>query len=117
MHSGVRECRMEHPLTERTVTNRTPPPETEVAVPEGVQKARAAFLRDYPALHADPRTRGRFVVYHQDQRVGVAWTYRAAIDEVNRLNLPNGEYLVMEVTAESEAWERVGAVEGEIDPD
>ena len=99
------------------MTNHTPPPETEVGVPEGVQKARAAFLRDYPALYADPGTRGRFVVYHQDQRVAAARTYCAAIDEVNRLNLPNGEYLIMEVTPESEAWERVGAVEGEIDPD
>lgn len=98
------------------MTNSTPKSEaSEAVVPEGVQKARAAFLRDYPALYADSKTRGRFVVYHQDRRVAVARTYRAAIDEVNRLNLPNNEYLIIEVTPDSEAWERVVSVEGDVD--
>jgi hypothetical protein len=89
---------------------------SEAVVPEGVQKARAAFLRDFPALMADPKTRGQYVVYHQDRRVAVARTYRAAIDEVNRLNLPDEEHLIIEVSPESEAWERAGAEEAEIDP-
>jgi hypothetical protein len=93
----------------------TEPKSAEIEVPEGVRKARAAFLRDYPALHADRKIRGRYVIYHQDRRVGVARTYRAAIDEVNRLNLPDGEYLIIEVSPGSEAWERVVAVEGDID--
>jgi hypothetical protein len=89
---------------------------SEAVVPEGVRKARAAFLRDFAALMADPKTRGRYVVYHQDRRVAVARTYRAACDEADRLNLPDGEHLVVVVSPESEAWERAGAEEAEIDP-
>jgi hypothetical protein len=100
----------------QAVTELTPEPKaSEVVVPEGVRKARAAFLRDFPALMADPKIRGRYVVYHQDRRVAVARTYRAAIDEVNRLNLPDGEYLIIEVSPGSEAYERVVAVEGDLD--
>lgn len=99
------------------MTDLTPKPNaSEVGVPEGVQKARAAFLRDFPALFADPKIRGRHVIYHREQRVGVTRTYSSAIDEVNRLNLPDGEYLIIEVTPDSEAWERAGAEEAEIDP-
>lgn len=99
------------------MTNSTPISEaSEAVVPEGVQKARAAFLHDFPTLFADPKIRGRFVVYHQDRRVAVTRTYSSAIDEVNRLNLPNEEYLILEVTPSSEAYERVVAVEGELDP-
>lgn len=89
---------------------------SEAVVPEGVQKARAAFLRDFPSLMADPKIRGRYVVYHQDQRVAVARTYRAACDEADRLKLPDEEHLVIEVSPDSEAWERAGAEEAEIDP-
>jgi hypothetical protein len=88
---------------------------SDFVVPEGVQKARAAFLRDFPTLNADPKIRGRYVVYHQDRRVAVTRSYGAGIDEVNRLNLPNGEYLVLEVSPDSEAWERVVSVEGDVD--
>jgi hypothetical protein len=105
-----------HP-TERTVTDLTPKPNaSEAVVPEGVQKARAAFLRDFQALYADRKIRGRFVVYHQDRRVAVARTYRAACHEADRLGLPDGEHLIIEVSPGSEAWERAGAEEAEIDP-
>jgi hypothetical protein len=89
---------------------------SDFVVPEGVQKARAAFLRDFPTLNADPKIRGRYVVYHQDRRVAVARTYRAACDEADRLNLPDGEHLIIKVSPDSEAWERAGAEEAEIDP-
>lgn len=98
------------------MNNLTPKSEpSQAVVPEGVQKARAAFLRDYPSLYADPKIRGRHVVYHQDRKVAVVRTYRNGIDEVNRLNLPDGEYLVLEVSPDSEAWERVVSVEGDLD--
>src|SRR5262249_35067760 len=116
MLSGCLECRMGYQPAERAVTNHTPQPSTsEVVVPEGVQKARAAFLRDYPALFADRKIRGRFVVYHKDQRVSGARIARAACHEADRLGLPDGEHLVIEVSPGSEAWERVVSVEGELD--
>ena len=89
------------------MTNLTPEPNaSEAVVPEGVQKARAAFLRDFQALYADPKICGRFVIYHQDRRVEATRTYSSAIDEVNRLNLPDGEYLIIEVSLGSEQYER-----------
>jgi hypothetical protein len=97
------------------VTELTPKPKaSEIAVPEGVRKARAAFLRDFQALFGDPKIRGRHVIYHQDRRVGVTRTYSSAIDEVNRLNLPDGEYLIIEVSLGSEQYERAVADEAEI---
>jgi hypothetical protein len=91
------------------------PQVTEAEVPEGVRMARAAFLRDFQALFADPKIRGRFVLYHKDQRVAVTRDVLAAIDELNRLNIPDGEYFIVEVSRASEKYERVAAVEGDID--
>lgn len=81
----------------------TPEPKSsEAVVPEGVRQARAAFLRDFDALYADPKLRGRYVVYHRDRRVAVAKTFRAALNEAyHRLSLPEGEFLVHKV---STAW-------------
>lgn len=98
------------------MTELTPEPKTsESDVPEGVREARAAFLRDFPALIADRKTRGQFVVYHRDRRVAVARTYRAGCKEADRLNLPDAEHLIIEVSLGSEAYERVVADEGDLD--
>lgn len=84
------------------MTELTPEPKaSEVVIPEGVRQARAAFLRDFDALYADPKLRGRYVVYHRDRRVAAAKRYRAARDEAERLKLPDGEFLVHHVTT---AW-------------
>ena len=93
----------------------TPEPKSsEVVLPEGRRQARAAFLRDFDALYADPKIRGRFVVYHRDRRVAVAKKYRAALDEAyERLKLPEEEFLVFEVSIDSVEFERVAAVGGE----
>lgn len=98
------------------MNNLTPKSEpSQAVVPEGVQKARAAFLRDYPSLYADPKIRGRHVVYHLDRRVAVTRTYRAGCNEADRLGLPDGEHLIIEVSPDSEAWERIVSVEGDLD--
>src|SRR5438874_13143088 len=47
-------------------------------VPEGIRQARAAFLRDFPALLADRATRGRYVIYHRDRRATVTPHYRTS---------------------------------------
>ena len=101
------------------MTELTPEPKaSEAVIPEGVRQARAAFLRDFDALFADPKIRGRYVVYHRDRRVAVAKTFRAACDEAyERLNLPDGEFLVLKVSLDSAKYEAVVAVEGELDPD
>ena len=95
----------------------TPEPATsDFVVPEGVQMARAAFLREFPALFADPKIRDRYVVYHKDRRVAVARKYRDAVHEADRLSLPDGEHLVFEVSLGSHAFQQIVAVEGEINP-
>jgi hypothetical protein len=53
-------------------------------VPEGIRLARAAFIRDFPALIANRRTRGKYVCYHNDVCVAVTNNYVDMIDEVNR---------------------------------
>lgn len=93
-------------------------PETKASddfvIPEGILQARAAFLRDFAALHADRKTRGRFVVYHRDRRVAVTRDYWAAIREVNRLDLTPGEYRIFEVTPGDFDYESRHTPDGEL---
>ena len=48
----------EHPLA--TITG------TPTDVPEGIRRARAAFLRDFKKLIADSKTRAKYVCCHND---------------------------------------------------
>lgn len=89
-------------MTEQTV---------EPLVAEGVIRARAAFLRDFAALDADKKTRGKFVCYHNDQLVLVNKDYRALLDEFYAKNLPENATLVVDVTLASEREEREFAIE------
>ena len=91
------------------------PKASEAVIPEGVRQARAAFLRDFDALFADPKIRGRYVVYHRDRRVAVAKKFRAARDEAERLNLPDGEFLVHQVSTAWAAEEREAKLEDDLD--
>ena len=92
----------------------TPPTtSTESVVPEGIRRARAAFLRDFPALMADRKTREKFVCYHLEKLVAVTKTYLRMLDEVIRLNIPRDSWLVFQVTPGDEEYEKVVAVEGE----
>ncbi len=102
---------------ERAVTEHTAEPKSSNdVVPEGRRQARAAFLRDFDALYADPKLRGRYVVYHRDRRVAVAKKYRAALDEAyERLKLPADEFLVHHVTTAWAAEEREAKVEDDLD--
>jgi hypothetical protein len=83
---------------ERAATELPPAPPAEVVVPEGVRRARAAFLRDFPTLLADRKTRGRYVCYHNDTLVAVTKDYWAMIDEVVRRNIPEDASLIFKVT-------------------
>ncbi len=99
------------------MTELTPDPKApDAIVPEGVRQARAAFLRDFDTLFADPKIRGRYVVYHRDRRVAVAKKFRAACDEAyERLNLPSGEFLIHKVSTAWAAEEREAKVEDDLD--
>src|SRR2546423_42638 len=78
----------------------------EDLVPEGVIRARAAFLRDFPKLYADKKTRGKFVCYHNDELVLVNKDYRAIEREAAARNIPMNASLIAEVTPGDEADQR-----------
>ena len=84
-------------------------------VPEGIVKARAAFLRDFPALMADRKTRGKHVCYHNDELVAIHKDYFKLVQEVYSRNIPANASLIVEVSPESERMEQIFAVEGEWD--
>jgi hypothetical protein len=61
-------------------------------VPEGIRRSRAAFLRDLPALLAQPRYDRWWAAYHGDQRVGLAPTDEGLIRECLRRGLRPEDY-------------------------
>ena len=87
---------------------------TPQLVPEGIVRARAAFLRDFPALMADRKTRGKYVCYHNDKVVAVHKDYFKLVQEVYARKIPENAWLIVEVTTESERMEQIFAVEGEL---
>ena len=87
---------------------------TPQLVPEGIVKARAAFLRDFPALMADRKTRGKHVCYHNDKLVAIHKDYRKLVQKMYARGIPDNAWLIVEVSAESERIEQIFAVEGEL---
>jgi hypothetical protein len=88
--------------------------ETPTDVPEGVRRARAAFLRDIASLLADPTRRGTFVCYHRDALVAAHRDYTALVREVTARQIPTDESLIFEVVPAAEAEERAIADESEL---
>lgn len=86
-------------------------------VPEGIRRARLAFLRDFSILIGSVKTRGKFVCYRHDQLVAVANDYRSMIDVVIAHDIPEDEYLIIEVAPGADRGQRLYAEEAEIDPD
>src|SRR4051794_36461993 len=95
-------------------TNNAPEIRPEDLIPEGVIRARAAFLRDFPKLFADKKTRGKYVCYHNDELVLVNKDYRAIEREAGARNIPLNESLIVDVTEGSEAMEREFAEEDKL---
>lgn len=86
-------------------------------VPEGIRRARAAFLRDFDNLVADRKTRGKFVCYHNDIMIAVHSTYRGAAQVLLKNNIPENEFLIIEVTPASAHEEQLFAHDGAFDSD
>lgn len=61
-------------------------------VPEGIRRARAAFLRDLPALLAQSRYDRWWAAYHGEERVGLAPTDEGLIGECLRRGLRPEDY-------------------------
>lgn len=84
-------------------------------VPQGIRRARAAFLRDFPALISDRHIRGNYVCYCNDERVAVNSDCLAMIGVVNKLNLPEDAYLIIKVIPGEDRIQQLFADEGDID--
>jgi hypothetical protein len=46
------------------------PDQVPADIPPGLLRSQQAFWRDLPGLLKDHRTRGKWVAYHRDERVG-----------------------------------------------
>ena len=86
----------------------------EVVVPEGVVRSRVAFLRDFAALYADRKTKGKYVCYHEDKLVAINKNYFALLREFYATNMPENASLVVQVTPEAELEERAFLEEAEL---
>ncbi len=84
-------------------------------VPEGIRRARAAFLRDFPVLIADRRIRGKYVCYHNDERVAVNSDYFAMIRELVARNIPENASLIIEARPGEDRIQQLFADEGDMD--
>ena len=88
-------------------TPNVPTAEPAFEIPEGIRRAKAALRRDLPELLADRRNRGKWVCYWLERRVGIGRDYLALIREVNRLDIPDGEFVLDKID------ERAGSDEEE----
>jgi hypothetical protein len=95
----------------------TPYPFTshEIEVPEGIRQSRLAFIRDFPALMANRKTRGKYVCYHRDSCVAINSNYRAIIQEVTEKNIPEDASLILHVIPDEDRKQQVLADEGDIE--
>jgi hypothetical protein len=71
-----------------------PEPEPPIVIPPGIQRSKAAFLRDLPELMAKRRYDHRWVAYHGDERIGIARDKVKLIRECLRRGLKRDEYYV-----------------------
>jgi hypothetical protein len=74
-------------------------PEASSDIPEGIRKARAHLRRDLPALLASRWTRGKWACYSSAGRVAIGRNYQELMNECNRRQLPDGEFVIERIQA------------------
>jgi hypothetical protein len=84
-------------------------------VPEGIRRARAAFIRDFPTLIANRRTHDKYVCYHNEVCVAVLSDFFAMIDELNKRSIPENASLIIKVTPGAGREQQLIADEADID--
>ncbi len=65
-----------------------------IAVPEGVQRSREAFLKDLTQLLESKRWQGQWVAYHGEERIGFARTQAELDQRCLQRGLPLNEFFV-----------------------
>jgi hypothetical protein len=79
-------------------------------IPEGILRSQDAFFRDLPELLKDESLRGMWVIYHRDERIGIAPKQLPLIQECNRRGLESDEYDVFVIEPQSREPEEVEIV-------
>lgn len=71
-------------------------------IPEGIRRSQAAFLRDLPELLKDKSSRGQWVIYNGDERIGIGPVDETLLRECSRRGLERDQYeiFVIEETEE-----------------
>ncbi len=73
----------------------------QIHVPEGIRKSQEAFFRDLPELLKDRRLRGRYIVYHGNERIGIDEDDEPLIRECLRRGLRREEYDILIIEPQS----------------
>lgn len=66
--------------------------EEDLEVPLGIRRSKATFLRDLPELLKNRKLKGRWVIYHGEERIGVHWKPEKLIRECNKRGLTPADY-------------------------
>jgi len=61
-------------------------------VPEGIRRAREAFLRDLPMLLTRKRLHGRWVLYHGDKQIRISRRTDKLLRECDKRGLAEDDY-------------------------
>jgi hypothetical protein len=85
-------------------------------VPAAIKRARAAFLRDFPKLIADPKTRGRYVCYQDENLIFAGKDYLGMFEEVDRRKLPLNTYIIFQVQPGEDEYQQLVYDEADINP-
>lgn len=80
VYDGLRQS----PAHERTVPS-------SQEIPEGIRRAKEAFLRDLPGLIARKQLRDRWALYHLEKQIGIWRDPRRMIKKSVKLRLPEDE--------------------------
>jgi hypothetical protein len=72
--------------------------ETPIDIPSGITRSRASLRRDLPALLADRKTRGKWVCYSGDTRIGIGTDYFALIRECANQGIPEDAFIIERIT-------------------
>lgn len=80
-------------MTDPTVQP-APAPEDDFVIPEGIVRSKAAIRAALPELLASWWTRGKYVCYHREERIGVGRDYFALVKKCVKRGIPEEEYFI-----------------------
>ena len=76
-------------------------------IPEGILRSQDAFFRDLPELLKNESLRGMWVIYHGDERIGIAPKQLPLIEECNRRGLKREDYDIFVIEPQSREPEAI----------